>query len=136
MIRRILVAVNGVESSEKAVELAAELAKGLAAELIVLDVRQWLLGPRGPVDEGPEETSRLMAGVVRLLERQELKVRAEIRSGFFRSTARQVLDVAATGKADLVVLGPDGRSGLGGFLFGNITTGVLRRANVPVLVVA
>ena len=66
------------------------------------------------------------------LERAGLKARAEIRAG---DPARELVDAAAEHRADLIVVGSRGRSGLARVLLGSIARNVVTSAHCSVLVV-
>jgi len=48
---------------------------------------------------------------------------------------RAILDVALSDKADLIVMGSHGRSGLDKLVMGSVTQRVLQHTHLPVLVV-
>jgi nucleotide-binding universal stress UspA family protein len=133
MIRRILLAVDG-EGEVRAETLAAELAGSLAAEVTVLHVREWLLGPAGPFDEGKEPTADLVERVAGRLRARGVPVRVQVRSAYFAHTPQQIVEAAQEQDVDLIVLGTHRGSGVAGSAFGDVTGKVIRRARVPVLV--
>jgi nucleotide-binding universal stress UspA family protein len=137
MIRRILLAVDAENDSRQAESLAAELGKRLGAEVTVLHVREWLLGPSGPFDEGARRTMSLIQEVSERLQAKGLHVQHEIRSTYFAFTARRIVEVAQVQAADLIVLGSHRRArSIRNILRRDVTTEVLRDAAAPVLVAA
>lgn len=67
--------------------------------------------------------SRLPAG---------MKMDVELRAG---TEAENILECAADKKADLIIIGRQGRSSVGKVFFGNVTEKVVRKARCAVLVV-
>ena len=61
-----------------------------------------------------------------------MKMDVEIRSG---TEAENILECAREKKADLIILGRQGRSSVGKVFFGNVTEKVVRKSRCPVLVV-
>jgi universal stress protein A len=53
----------------------------------------------------------------------------------FGNPGEEILDQASVHKADLIVMGTHGRTGLGRLLLGSVAEHVLRRANCPVLLI-
>ncbi len=49
--------------------------------------------------------------------------------------SRKILDVANEWHADMIILGSHGRSGLGRFLLGSVSDGVVRHAHCSVEVI-
>lgn len=136
MIRKILLAVDATKPAREAEALAAELAARFSAEVIVLHVRQWILGPAGPFDEGRRRTAELVEDVAGRLREQGVRARPEIRSAYFARTARRIVEAAADDEADLIVVGSYGASGFRGTVLGGVTHKLLQLAHVPVLVSA
>lgn len=139
MIRTILLATDGSEGVEPAVEEALELAKDLEATLHVLYVVDLedaaaLLAPEADLVVEILETDgkRALEDVRERAEAAGVKVRTHQERG---SPAEIVLSTAAAKGADLVVLGTRGRRGLDRFLLGSVTDRVLRQSPTPVVVV-
>jgi nucleotide-binding universal stress UspA family protein len=137
VIRRILLAVDTQRDAGRAVALAGELGIHLGATVTVLHVREWLLGPSGPFDDGGRRSIDLVQGVCERLRSRGLLVRCEIRSTYFAFTAQRIVEVASEQAADLIVLGPH-RKGLSisAILGRDVTSAVLKGARVPVMIAA
>lgn len=134
MISRILLAVDASEDSKEATALAGELAQRFKAEVLVLHVREWAFGPRGPFDEGSEEAREVLDDVVKELESKGVETRPVMRAGFFGHTPAEIAEVERTAGADLIVMGRGGTSTLKELILGNVTHKVIHLADVPVLV--
>jgi universal stress protein A len=140
--QRILVPFDFSEPSTKAVDYAALLAARLGASIRLLHVydppdSMAAIVPGTSVAE-EERSARGIA--TRELERLERAVKA---AGSVRvdiavaagSPVDEILRHAAEGGFDLIVMGTHGRTGLSRLIVGSVTEGVMRRAQVPVLVV-
>lgn len=141
-LTRILATTDFSPAADIAVQWAAMLAQRFEAELIILNIidLSFLLLPSmsasGPIihpdydvlNSFREEAKRQMA---HLRERFPY-ARTEIREGSPRPViVQEALDL----KADLVVMGTHGRSGLAHLLIGSVAEHVVRHSQVPVLTV-
>jgi nucleotide-binding universal stress UspA family protein len=146
MYSRILLAIDESPASERAVEHAAGLAKGLSATLRILHVVDmgWLtLGPELAVDVETGAETRRAAGdklLASALERvRAAGVEAEVKLGETGAPmewlATEIDDEAKRWPADLVVMGTHGRRGVERLVLGSVAEGVARRSAVPVLLV-
>ncbi|MFC4542908.1 universal stress protein [Halosolutus amylolyticus] len=124
MFDRILVPTDGSGPANAALEYAGEIA---AAEDVTVHVLHVIDPDADPADvETPLESSRKWAGDA------GAPVIDEIHTGEPRDA---ILEYAATRDVDAIVMGTRGRSGVGRLLLGSVTEGVVRDAEVPVLVV-
>ena len=141
-VRTILHPTDFSDCSRYAFWLACALARDYGARLIVLHVAEWpALGSAG--GEGvvapmpPPDPEALRASAHQQLERLEVpqaNVRAERRLEQGDAVS-EILRVAQEARADLIVLGTHGRTGLGRLLMGSVAEQVVRRAACPVLTV-
>jgi nucleotide-binding universal stress UspA family protein len=132
---RIVVAVDFSQDSLAALGSVKELARRLGSELILLHVSEALKVVPGSglaEDERQAWQAELDAEVKRLAD-EGLRARGIVRGGF--PVADEILAVAAEERADLLVIGTLGRTGLKERLLGTIADEVMRRAPCPVLVV-
>jgi nucleotide-binding universal stress UspA family protein len=134
LIQRILLAIDTPAHSRMAIRLASEMARRMGAEVVVLHVREWILGPRGPFDEGEREAERIVGEVARQLRADGVRTHVEVRSGYVGHAAREIVDAARSRGASMIVLDRSGSSDLRGFLLGSVTDKVLQLADQPVLV--
>jgi nucleotide-binding universal stress UspA family protein len=138
----IVVAVDGSEHADRAVEWAAEQAGLEGRRLVVVSVFEWgrlatSAPPGGLVGEAIglddlERSARAVADqAVALVRRRapELDVDALIRLG----DAREVLIDLST-NAHLVVMGSRGRGPLRTMLLGSVSSAVVKQARCPVVV--
>jgi len=142
--KHILVATDFSEASTAAVVQGAELAAALGAEVTLIHV----LAPGGarrslaPGSSKPPPAQVMSAddeqGAALKREREGplgevAQVRLQLLSG--ESAAQAIVEQAERLKADFIVLGTHGRSGLSHALVGSVAEIVVRRARCPVLVV-
>ena len=139
--RKILVPVDFSDHSARALETARELAKALDSKLLLLhcyQVNPGAVSPYGIVlPEGFDREVR-EAAARRLDEWRDkaaadgVDVEARLSSTF---PSMGIVDAATEEKADLVVMGTRGLSGLKHVLLGSVAERVLRTAHCPVLTV-
>lgn len=138
---RLLVALDGSDLAEVAIEVAELVAGSLDAELVLLRVAEPppypLYGPEYAYarwDDDAERTSArqyLQAQVDRLQSRG-VKVTAQVATG---RPASVIAQVARAAEADMVVVATHGRSGLARLVLGSVATSILQQAEAPVLLV-
>jgi nucleotide-binding universal stress UspA family protein len=140
---RILVATDGSTSSEKAVELAAQLARNTGAKLTVVTVAApypySALGESSAI-AGADYQSKVGAEASARLARASEIVRRE---GADCTTSLQeaadvyrgILAAAEQMGAGLVVMASHGRQGLTAVVLGSETQRLLAHTNLPVLIV-
>ena len=141
-IQRILCPIDFSEFSRHAIDHAVAIAKWYDAGVTVLHVIPPVVPP------SPTETAPLFPPII--LSPEDLKqfaaaaerfVRTEVGDVPITATARQgsvvgeIVQLAETWPADLIVLGTHGRSGFDRLMLGSIAERVLRKATSPVLTV-
>lgn len=144
MFRRILVPVDGSETAKKALKQACEFASEQQAKLRLVYV----------VDESPvcdfqgsEEAfdalreALCQSGRNLLAQDKEEAARAGIEADtkllevICGRPAVLIVNEAKAWPADLIIMGTHGRSGFDHLLMGSVAEGVVRTANVPVLLI-
>jgi nucleotide-binding universal stress UspA family protein len=142
--RQVLCATDFSDASTSAVRLALSLACESGACLTLLHVIEWPWHepPQPSIEELPAEQGFALAMFRRESEeraRRRLEAlvpqsRPEVRSAVVSGTPyEQILTAAATGNADLIVLGVGRRSALNLALLGSTANHVVRAAECPVL---
>lgn len=141
-IDTILFATDFSESSEHAFEYAYSLATTYSARLIIIHVINEPVDLRGfyvPHISFEKLEKEIEAGAETMLEkfcRTRLADYANYESRVVTGIPyEEILKVAATENAAMIVLGTHGRSGLDHLLFGSTAERVVRKANSPVLTV-
>jgi nucleotide-binding universal stress UspA family protein len=144
IFRRILVAVDGTETSKDAVRLAASLtlAMGVGSELTILHV---VTEPSAVYESGlpliDVETGDRTAGDSILGEAASLageRAFLNIKKAIARSHDSPVKGIAEYARmygVDLIVVGTHDRAGLERLLLGSVASGVVKEAPCSVLVV-
>ena len=128
---RILVAVSSPWAAEKAVEPVADLAKRLAAEVLVVHVSR----PSGGQLRDQEQADGEAA--IRLLrdKLQEKNVAVQDLLMFSDDIARAILNTAIEREVSLIVLGLTGKNIFARLLAGNVPVELIKNTPVPVLIV-
>ncbi len=135
-IRTIFHPTDYSESSAAAFDLASALARDYGATLVVAHAAPppLVLPTDGvalpPILDDPE-TLQARLDQVRPAD-SRIAVRHRL---LFGDAAGAILDAAAEEKADLIVMGTHGRSGVSRLLLGSVAEHVLRHAVCPVLTV-
>lgn len=134
MFKSILLAVDGSEHSNKAVDAVRDLAQQSDSDLLVLHVRERLVTRRG-VSETAIEDAGVAMDLAESLKSDGIKARAEEPLVPHGQIAQEIARVAEAVKPDVIAMGSRGLSDVGGFFLGSVTHKVLHLARCPVLVV-
>lgn len=143
-MKRVLVPVDYSEPSKEVLLYAAAIAQRLAGELTVLHV--WECMPHAPPDLKVKTRggkTRRLASVIRENARNDMKdfvagaalpadlpCHTRVESG---DAAKCILELAGSGKYDLLVMGTHGRGGVKHLVLGSVAAKVVRASPVPVI---
>lgn len=141
-VQRIMVATDGSAGADRAVGVAAVLAKAVDGELLIVTI-----GGNFPAEEirklacaegGVGEANELLCNRI-LLEAKERAERAgahkiAVRSGW-GDPAEGIIDAAHRERSDMLVLGRRGCGKLAGLLLGSVSQEVVSRAPCIIVVV-
>ncbi|HEX9125364.1 MAG TPA: universal stress protein [Methylomirabilota bacterium] len=134
---RILVPLDGSPLAEAALTAALDFGRGGATTLMLLRAAEaHTLPGADPTDEQVtvvREAEEYLAAVADRLARQG--VTGVETSVWYGPAAAAIIEAAKLKKADLVVMGTHGRSGLGRFILGSVTESVLRGTTTPICIV-
>lgn len=140
--RKILVPTDFSPAAEPAVAWAMALSDSLRAQIIFLHVLDLNVGALaglpaslGKIPAAPPLADRVreeVAGEVEALKAKYPRCDVTLRQG---DPADVILVVAEEMKADMIVMGTHGRSGLSLMFFGSVALSVVRRSAIPVLTV-
>ena len=141
--QNILVPVDGSETSYAAVAQAAELAKAFGGKITVVQVLAldpYIAAEYISATQTNDLIERARTSVLKTLEEAAAKfsdlgipVEAKLLEG--QVVHREIIKEAETSKADLIVIGSHGRTGLKRLFLGSVAQSVLGEAHLPVLVV-
>jgi len=141
-MKRIVVPTDFSRPSELAAETATKLAKALVGEvyfLHVVDIPYYsdLENSEGLPPDHPKRliTKRVHENFVNYLNKEYLNGVSFTHELRYTNVKRSILDFVESKKADIVVMGFNGESGLHQALIGSAAEQVIRHANCPVLVV-
>ena len=137
-LKRILCPLDFSPSSMRALQYARSLAQETNGSLTVLHVIEWFPEEETGVHAQFHEYRRHLMQDARA--RLHAEVSDDVRSWCnvdevvtFSRAYREILSVAKTAKADLIVMGAQGRGVVDSLLFGSTTEHVLRETPCPVL---
>ncbi len=143
MFNKVLVGVDGSDPSVHALEVAAGVTEMNEGVLVLVTV----VPPLPPMveDDTPHHPSEFSTDLRESYERMitghkekiskkhpKIKVKALVKEG---SPSRKIIETAGEVKADLIVVGNRGKSGILSWVLGSVSRNVTDACTVPVLVV-
>ena len=153
--KKILVAQDGSESSQRAAQAALELAEKLKADLVVLHAissptsyyHSTIASPTGMSLPAPSQheidayyayARKVALGIVGETEskakKQGIHVKTEIPEAV-SSIVETIVNHASKENVDLIVVGTRGLGGFKKLLLGSVSSGIVSHAHCPVLIV-
>ncbi|EKR62394.1 universal stress family protein [Leptospira weilii str. 2006001853] len=139
-IKKILVPVDGSESSKKALEVAIAIAKAANANLTILEVIEEFGPLPGYYEKAPEGKDRVKWISEQRFEKihspldesPDLKWDRLVLEGYPADT---IVETATKGNYDMIVIGSRGLSAVGRFLVGSVSDRIVHHATCSVTVV-
>jgi nucleotide-binding universal stress UspA family protein len=139
MFRNILVALDGSETAQRALDHAIELAEALNARLTVISIVPPIPGYayRAGIDlealgsEAEEETQKLLREALEGVP-DDLPVTTVLKHGH---AGEEIVNQIDTGEHDLIVMGSRGLGRVTSNLFGSVGGYVHYHAHIPMLIV-
>ena len=142
-IRRILYATDYSKASGRALDEAVNLARQNRAELLVVHVMEPIPYAAGEEFGGAElylrledatkrESQTTMDKLMRRLQRSKVKAKSLLLRG---SPYDQIVKTAKSKRADMIVIGTHGRTGLSKLFMGSVAAKVVSAATCPVVTV-
>jgi nucleotide-binding universal stress UspA family protein len=144
MYERILVPVDGSETSSRGLNEAIKIAKSQGSQLRVVHVvNEFIIGDvygtgffAGDIIEVLRESGRRILEESKALARQNgVTCEGVLLESLGGTAARYILEQASQWPADLIVMGTHGRRGMARLTIGSDAEHVLRQALVPVLLI-
>ncbi len=140
-IKKILCAVDFSDHSPVVADYASTLAKTMGAEIICLYVAPSLdqyVGFHVPPSSIENFVGEIVSGADSTMETfieenfKDITVSGKVVTGY---AAEEILSIAGSEAADMVVMGTHGRAGIDRILFGSVAEKVVKSAKCPVLTV-
>lgn len=135
----ILAAVDKSEQSDRAVEVARDLAKATGGVVHLFHVleRQVVVGKDGGSFEMEtvEDVESLLSKELAVFRESGVKVDPEVQRGREDEIHKLILQVADQISADVIVMGTRGRTAFGALMLGSNAYKILHTSQRPVLVV-
>ena len=145
MYQRILVPVDGSETSQRGLQEAIALARLTGGQLRLLHVVDELSAAMGMSGQGMvsadmfqllrEGGEQVLAAGLAQAQAQSVSADTLLIEGFSGRLCDPVLEQAQQWGAQVIVLGSHGRRGVGRLVLGSDAEQIIRTAQVPVLVV-
>ena len=136
MINKILVPVDGSESSQRALDLALDIAKKYEAELSILTIVEFIGLPAEVIPAYVQATNKyyreVLAKAVEKAEKSLKKVSGKLLEGYPPDI---IVNEAGKGGCDLIVMGRRGQGHLAHTLLGSVSDRVADSAPCPLLIV-
>lgn len=144
MYRNILVPIDSSDTAQRGLTEAIGLARGLRAKLVLLHiidttpmvVEMAAVQAEPTIREALERDAQSLLAAARLsAQREDVEVEVVVREMVGGRICDAVTDEAKRRGCDLIVMGTHGRRGLSHLVLGSDAEGVVRRSDVPVLLV-
>jgi nucleotide-binding universal stress UspA family protein len=140
MYKRVLVTLDGSPLAESILPIVSPIAGPMDLEVVLFRVLQPPVVPAmadavpmiEDVEERIAEAREYLAPLAAELAARGIRVKAEVRRG---DPVQEILAAAREFDSDLIAMTTHGRSGLGRLLFGSVAEAVLRRSDIPVLMI-
>lgn len=137
MFENVIWATDGSPMADRALPAAKELAAHAGNTLVVLHVRELLVGRAGgyPVYADEDETVDRIKGQAEELRDQGFSVTLKLVTALDPNPAHALAEAIAELGGDIVVVGTRGRGPVAGLFLGSVTQRLLHVAPCPVLAV-
>jgi nucleotide-binding universal stress UspA family protein len=137
MYKRLLVAVDGSEITDRVLAAARELATLSEGEVWLLHVREREVMSRGgtfPI-ESDAEAQAVLEHAAKVLDDAGVKAHYEVLNAIYGQVAHGIVRAACAHDADVIVMGSRGRSDLTSLVLGSTAHHVIHLSDRPILVV-
>ena len=139
-VRKLLVPVDFSDFSERALAVAADLAEKFGATLHLVHVYPAAAYVAPPLIAGPVVVGQFREESQRVFDAFVARVKGELKAEIDASLQEgvphvEIIRCATDVKADMIVMGTHGRTGLDHLLLGSVAERVVRGSTIPVLTV-
>jgi nucleotide-binding universal stress UspA family protein len=138
-IQKILIPIDGSESSKRALEFGIAIAKSAKAKITILEVIEDFGPLPGYYEAAPPGKDRVkwiseqrFDKVHTILDDSTIQWDRKVAEGY---AADEILNTAEQGKFDMIVIGSRGMGAVGRFLVGSVSDRVVHHAHCSVTVV-
>jgi nucleotide-binding universal stress UspA family protein len=138
-IQKILIPIDGSESSKRALEFGIAIAKSAKAKITILEVIEDFGPLPGYYEAAPPGKDRVkwiseqrFDKVHTILDDSTIQWDRKVAEGY---AADEILNTAEQGKYDMIVIGSRGMGAVGRFLVGSVSDRVVHHAHCSVTVV-
>ncbi|MDB6176500.1 universal stress protein [Paracoccus sp. Z330] len=143
MSRKIVVGFDGSEASRRALDFAVKRAKLQGDNILIAHILEWspysFLTPseieerhRRRKEELERAESAIITPVIKAIEAEGVPVTAMMKYGHIAET---ICKISESEKAELIIIGRMGTSGLSSRIFGSVAGTLAQIAPVPVTIV-
>lgn len=144
MYQRILVPVDGSETSDKGLKEAVRLAKEQGAKMRIVHVIDHSVMAAGPdggfymkavADAVRQSAQTVIDAAMKFARAQDVQAEQKVVENVTARVADVIVEETRRWGADLIVMGTHGRRGVSHLFLGSDAEGVVRMSPVPVLLV-
>lgn len=134
--KNIILPTDGSKYSNAASEKAIDFAKSYGGELLIVSVvdvpPEFYAEAPQVVDDKTKKAKEFVADIKKKAEASGIKASTYVGEG---KAHKVIIDFARDEKADIIVMGSHGKTGIKRLLMGSVTEGVIGHSSCPVLVV-
>jgi len=137
VFKTIIWATDGSETADRALPYARGLAEGKDKTLVVVHVKELLVGRGGgyPVYADEDEFVTKIEAQVEEIRQAGVAATLKLATATTHGPAHFVAEAAEEAAADVIVVGTRGHSPISGALLGSVAQHLLHDANCPVLAI-
>ena len=133
--KNILFATDGSKYSEAAANKVIDFAKSYGSALNVISVvdvtEEFIARAPGALDDLVKKAKSIVEDVKKRADSEGIKAEGMVKEG---DAYKSIVDIAQKQKADAIIMGSRGRTGLKRLLMGSVTERVIGHAPCPILV--
>jgi nucleotide-binding universal stress UspA family protein len=133
MFQRLLVAIDGTESSDVTISFASALAQQSGAVVHVLYVNEYLVGCKGIPLHTNAEATELLTRAVGQLRAEGIRVSGTARRAPYRNVPHHIVSSAEDFSADAIVVGTRRKRRLGRLFSSHVRERITRLSSLPII---